>query len=184
MKNILLFISISLYQHTNAQITSNNWLLGGNISLANTRNTIELTSQNSYYDVQINPNIGYFLMDKFAVGLKTSITFLGLKAIGTDSYTKYNTYDIGPFFRYYFLPTDNTINLLAEGAYQYGYFGDGNINDSKNTFAFSTGAVAFFNSSVGMEFLISYASYRSPGFSGSNGTIQLGIGLQVHLEKK
>ncbi len=53
----------------------------------------------------------------------------------------------------------------------------------KNTFAFSTGAVAFFNSSVGIEFLISYTNYKFTTIAGNNGILQMGLGLQVHLEK-
>ena len=180
---ILLNFSFLLLSTSNAQLTKNNWMLGGNIGFSSGTYKSEIGSQNTAYDIQINPNIGYFIVDKFAGGLKTSIRLQGYKGTGTDGYSKYNNYNIGPFVRYYLLPIENTVNLLVEGVYQYGVEGSKGGSTPKNTFSFTTGAVAFFNSSVGIEFLISYSSYKFSGFNGSNGIIQLGLGLQVHLIK-
>ena len=173
----------TVFYTAKSQITKGNWMLGGNISFASTTYGSQNFSQNTAYTFQINPNVGYFIGNKFAAGLKTGINFSGYKATGTDIYSKYNNYNVGPFLRYYFLPTEKMVNILAEGVYQYGLEGGKNQNTSKNTFTFSAGAVAFLNSSVGIEFLMSYSSYKFANTSGSNGTIQLGFGLQVHLIK-
>jgi hypothetical protein len=59
---------------------------------------------------------------------------------------------------------------------------------SINTFSASAGPVIYFNSSVGMEFLLGYYSRKE--VIQQNGDIinhqkgfQIGIGFQIHLEK-
>jgi len=179
---ILVAFSLLIVNISKAQLTKGNWMLGGNIGFSSGTNKSEFNSPNTYYNIQINPNVGYFLNDKFATGLKTSIILIDQRGSKTI-YSKYNNYNFGPFIRYYFMPVDKRINILAEGVYQYGVEGSRGGSTPKSTFSFTTGAVAFFNSSVGIEFLVSYSSYKFNGFNGSNGIIQLGLGLQVHLEK-
>lgn len=179
-----IFLTVSISITVKCQITQHSWMLGGNISFASTNyKSANYGSEHTYYNFQINPTAGYFVKDKFAIGLRNAITLSGNKQTGTDIYSKYNDFNLGPFLRYYFLSTENVINLFADGCYQYGLEGDKNQNTSKNTLSVSAGAVTFFNSSVGIEFQVSYSTYKFSGINGSNGTIQLGLGLQVHLEK-
>ncbi|MCZ2299419.1 MAG: porin family protein [Chitinophagales bacterium] len=183
MKKQLICIILCIYSLTaSGQITKGNWMVGGNINFASTTYKSTNFSENTAYDFQINPNIGYFFTNKFAMGLKVGIRLLGAKGTGT-TYSTYNNFNFGPFLRYYFLPTDNIINVLMEGAYQYGMEGNKNQNTAKNTLAFNTGVVVFFNSVVGVEFLVGYSTYKFSDISGNNVTIQLGLGLQVHLQK-
>lgn len=177
-----LLISFLVVTTLQAQITKGNWMLGGNINFTSLKSQSQASSPNNAYDIRINPMAGYFFTDKLATGLKTGITLLGQRGTG-NVYSTYNIFDAGPFIRYYLLPVDNRVNILTEAVYQYGSEGNKNQNTAKNTFAFTTGAVAFFNSSVGIEFLATYSTWKFSGFEGSNSTIQLGIGLQVHLEK-
>ena len=67
--------------------------------------------------------------------------------------------------------------------YQFGLEGDKNANTSKNNFSFSAGPVIYFNSSIGLEFIMSYSSYKFNGIEGRNSNIQIGIGIQAHLIK-
>ena len=41
----------------------------------------------------------------------------------------------------------------------------------------------YFNSSVGLEFIIAYTITKAVGFPGANNEIKFGIGFQIHLEK-
>ncbi|MEI2708527.1 MAG: hypothetical protein V9E96_05845 [Chitinophagaceae bacterium] len=71
--------------------------------------------------------------------------------------------------------------------YQYGVEGSSRLASTpKSTFSFTGGLVQshFLIASVGIEFLVSYMSVINlMGYNGSNGIIQLGLGLQVHLDK-
>lgn len=167
----------------NSQITKRNWMLGGIINYASTNyNSENYGATHTAYNLQIKPNIGYFFIDKLAAGIKTGIGKTGQK--GGTNYTDFN---IGPFFRYYFLNQDKNVNILSEGMYQYGFEGSlsgSNNSTSKSTFTFSAGPVIYFNTVVGLEFLISYSTYKFSGIKGSNNTVMVGLGLQVHLERE
>lgn len=121
------------------------------------------------------------MRDNFVVGFKPSYTYGSNSIANTNSIIK-----IGPFVRYYFLKSENILNLFAEGSYGYGSItGKGQNQGQKlNTFSFSGGPVLYFNSSVGLEFTIEYSRTKIIGFSGNNNEIKFGIGFQFHLEKE
>jgi len=175
----ILFLAVK----SNSQITKGNWLVGGNMSFSLTNYKSDIGQRNTAFTLQIAPNIGYFFTDKFAIGLKAGINKHGGKATGTSVYSFVTDFNLGPFIRYYFLPVDKQLNILVEGSYQYGFIGGNTQKTSKNTFAFAVGPVVYFNTSVGLEFLIGYSTSKYVGFAGSNGTIQVGLGLEVHLER-
>jgi hypothetical protein len=92
--------------------------------------------------------------------------------------------NIGPFVRYYFLDAENIVNLFAESGYAYGSITGKGQGEGQhlNTFAFLGGTVVYFNSSVGLEFLIAYSTTKALGFPGADNEIKLGIDFQIHLE--
>lgn len=177
----LLFLTISI--NSFGQLTKGNWLVGGSGSYATTNyNSENYGVPHISYSLQIRPNVGYFFIDKFAAGIKTGIGKTGAK--GGPNYTDFN---IGPFFRYYFLNQDKNVNIFSEGMYQYGFEGSlssSNNSTPKSTFVFSAGPVIYFNTVVGLEFLISYSTFKFSGIRGSNNTVIVGLGLQVHLERE
>ena len=183
MRKIKLAIIFGVFLSVSAksQITKNNWLLGGNISYASTNyNSENYGVPHTSYNLQVRPNIGYFFIDKIAAGIKVGIGKTGNK--GGPYYTDFN---IGPFCRYYILNPEKNANIIAEGGYLYGFVtGTASEKASKNTFMISAGPVIYFNTVVGLEFLISYSSYRFNGIKGSNNTVMVGLGLQVHLERE
>jgi len=172
----------SLVSHS--QVTKRNWMIGGNINYLSTNyNSENYGEPHTYHNLKVNPSVGYFFIDRFAAGLKAGISREGQKGYG-NSYTDFN---IGPYIRYYFLDPEKNVNIFSETMYQYGFVGSlsgDNNSTSKNTFALSAGPVIYFNSVVGIEFLVSYSTYKFAGTKGSNNTIMFGIGLQVHLEKE
>ena len=174
---LLSFISFA----ANSQITQGNWMLGGTISYASTKyNSTNYGEPHTAYDLQINPNVGYFFVDKLAGGLKASISKIGA-ASTSNSHTDFN---IGPYFRYYLLAPEKQVNVLTEAAYLYGFDKFSQSDKTpKNTFSFSAGPIIYFNNVVGLETLVSYSTYKFTGFDGSNNTIRFSLGLQVHLEK-
>jgi hypothetical protein len=63
--------------------------------------------------------------------------------------------------------------------YQYGF----SANYKMNTLAINAGPVIYLNKAVGLEFLLGYSTTKFVKYDGWNSSLQLGIGLQVHLEK-
>lgn len=189
-KNIIsLFLLIS-FSVAKSQIDKAIWLVGGSGSFSSTKNTFNSPNYSQTSDVvgiKISPNIGYFIFEKFAIGLRPS--FSKDKAQVTTAaggYTNVNRFEIGPFVRYYFLNKEKPYNILTDISYQTGLYAFRSDKGTNNTFSASVGPVIYFNSSVGLEFLLGY--YRrnekvKEVFETIQEGFQIGIGFQIHLEK-
>ena len=182
MQKTILFILIILSTSNTAynQITKGNWLVGGSASFSRLQSSSTATLQFKQTNIQISPLVGYFAEDKFAIGIKPSIIY-GSNTIANSS----TIINVGPFVRYYLLKSENIFNFFTEGGYSYGNnTGKGQGTGQKlNTLSFSGGPVLYFNSSVGLEFIIAYSTTKVVGFSGNNNEIKFGVGFQFHLEK-
>lgn len=192
MKNLnLFFIAIALFtfSNTNAQITKGNWMMGGNGSFSYSKyeskntssssgTTINYVTTGSYY-ILLEPNIGYFIKDKFALGLKMSIS--NFFNDGEDIPFKLSNSLIGlnPYVRYYFLEVDKNYNLFVEPSY---YLYSNNNASYANGYGLKSGFVFFLNSSVGIEPTLSYIHTENEKSKGNR--LLFGIGFQIHLEKK
>lgn len=157
-------------------------MLGGVISYASTNyNSVNYGAPHTSYNLQVRPNVGFFLIDKLAAGIKIGIGKIGDKGLRTS----YSDFNFGPFCRYYLLNSEKNVNVIAEGGYLYG-FEKGTTPEkiSKSTFTLSAGPVVYFNTVVGLEFLMSYSTYKFSSIKGSNNTFMVGLGLQVHLERE
>lgn len=82
--------------------------------------------------------------------------------------------------RYYFLPSEKRLNVFTEGSYEHYLYKPGNAGS--NNYTFLVGAETFFNSSAGIEFTAGYSITKNSSEI-TYKTFQLGIGLQIHLEK-
>lgn len=178
-KSIQLLIILLLFSITsNSQITKGNWLLSGNASFSMLQYGSEGTVRYKQTNLQLAPSVGYFLKDKLAVGLRPALTY------GSNNISLANSetiFTIGPFVRYYLLKPANVFNILTEGSYLYGTFKSG---PKQNTFSFAAGPVIYFNSSVGLEFLLGYASTKVAHFAGNNNELKFSIGFHFNLEKE
>jgi hypothetical protein len=171
------------------QITKGNWLVGGTgkfYSYTSQYTSATYSNEAKYTQIDLSPNIGLFIVDKLAFGIRPSFTSIKGE-VTTDGGLSTNTqrYWIGPFGRYYFLPPDKQFNILTDISYQHGFFGG--IPEGKlNQFSLMAGPVIYFNSSVGIEFLLGYSSSLEDveGFQKETRKgFQVGIGFQIHLEK-
>ncbi len=86
------------------------------------------------------------------------------------------------------MPIDQRYNILAESSYQYGdektVTNAYTTNIASNQFTFSAGPVIYFNTSVGIEFLLNYTSFGNNYVTSTrSNSFGVGIGLQIHLEK-
>ncbi len=198
MKRLLTIFTLLFFSITaKSQLDKGIWLVGGvgNFSASKGETTypigiLKYTSSN----ISVLPNIGYFITDKFAAGIKTGFTwdkYTGgdvlnngvIVASGGSSNVK--RFDIGTFVRYYFLEKEKQFNLLVEANYLHGFINQGSAKGNGNTFSINAGPVIYFNSSVGIEFLLGYRSRTEDingGLKDIKNSFQIGIGFQVHLE--
>ena len=172
--------------NTFSQLISGTWLVGGVGKFSRSANTFEsndTTSLDILADISISCDIGYFIIDRLSVGLRTSYskykaTIQGVSNDGTND----NRLEFGPFVKYYFLNTDRQFNIVADVSYQYGRFWHKPQKGPINKFSISAGTVVFFNSSVGLEMLIGYfkrkeeISYQLTTTHKQQG-LQIGIGF-------
>ena len=183
MKTIkLFFISVLFTVTANSQITKTNWLVGGSANFGKTKSetitNTDVITETEFTYIEVEPNIGYFLMDKFAVGITTGINANFIKK------NTYFLYNAGPFVRYYWLKAENRVNFLTH--VQYIFYGDNKNSSKTNEFNAKLGPVIYFNSSIGLEMTLSYSQYKNTFNDSSNSkqiVVGLNIGLQIHLDK-
>lgn len=185
-KTILVFIISSLFcKDALCQVTKGNWLAGGAASFSSLKNKSDVVTidKSNQILIQFSADIGYFFFNKFAAGFKPSLE--SSKVVSGPIDLSGNIYAIGPFVRYYFLPTNNRyINILSEISYQYGIkSGKGVSIIHSNNISGLIGCEAFFNESVGIEFTIGYSSSKYTESAGALNTIIASIGFQFHLGK-
>lgn len=178
MKTFKLLIAITLlnFATSNAQITKGNWLVGGTGSFysAQLKDDSNNTNSNSI-GLEIRPNLGYFVMDKFAIGITPLIAYN--KPENGSSVTSYG---IGPYARYYLLKSDKRVNVLTHVGYSFS--GSNNSSSKSTALDFKAGPVVYFNSSVAFEMTINY-NINNLNSSTTYNILSLGMGLQIHLEK-
>lgn len=167
---------------SNSQITKNNWLLSGSANFSTQKNSSTASLQYKQTDIQISPTIGYFILDKFAAGLRPSLIYGKNNLVANAKPT--TIFLIGPFIRYYLLQPEKVFNLFLESGYSYGNIANQGSDSKQNTFSLSGGPVLYFNTAVGLEFTIGYTTTKIVDFEGSNNAIRFGIGFQFHLEKE
>lgn len=191
MKKIFLsLIYVSFLLSSNAQLTKNNWLVGGSGSFSYTDNNIAAYLKYKSLTLSITPKIGYFFIDKFVAGVETTVSiYKTTYPPNTTSYgSKIATYSFGPFARYYLLNAEKTYNIFIEGAYQHQIQKHKTLSQvtkqSANSYIINAGPVVYFNSSVGIEFTVGFSSLKLEGLKGSNNSLLVGIGFQIHLEKE
>lgn len=177
MKPIIatIFLSIAFFK-AESQITKGYWLLSGNASISSSKNSSAASIQFKQTDIQVSTAVGHFVTDKLALGLRPSFSY-GSNNVGNSS----SVFGVGPFVRYYVLKPESIVNLFSDVSYSYEAISGG---QKSNRFTLFAGPVVYFNTSVGMEFLLGYSTTKIIGFGGRNNKIQFGVGFQFHLEKE
>lgn len=180
MKNnyFLLFFGLFFYSTLTAQITKSNWMVGGDATFLSNK-TDYGTSVSKTTSFSINPNIGYFIIDKLAVGASVKLAYI-FESNANTSNNSFN-YGIGPFVRYYFLETEKPLNIFSEVSYNIERIN--NIDSKIDSFKIKAGAVYFLNNSVGIEVALNYLNQKN-NTDIKNNAIFLGVGFQIHLEKE
>lgn len=180
-KIIFIFICLVFYNiNAYSQITKDTWMIGGSAGFRNStyNNGGDFSSKQTI--VELSGDIGYFIIDKLAVGLKP-----GYNRTGTNNPRLVaNIYEVGPFIRYYILPADKTVNIFTELSYQYGILKTNQgISQNSNNFSGIAGCAVFFNSSVALDFNVGYSNYKYNNNTGKVNSLIAGIGFHFHLKK-
>ncbi len=187
-KLLLLFLLIFICTTTSAQLTKGNWLVGGSGSFSSVTSKYENNSGNKVEikgtRFNLNPNIGYFFVDKFVAGLDVNLDYGNPSGSDNSNWSM----DIGPFLRYYFLEANKRFNIFSEASYTYGTGLSKINNDNKSTnFNFGAGCELFFNSTVGLELAVNYIDGTSKTDSRTSDVdlnqIYISLGFQIHLKK-
>ncbi len=178
-KLILLWISTILAGNIlQAQVTEGgNFIIGSTVgfSTANskvtqTEGTGTVKEQNPFStQIAIAPNIGYFLLDNLALGIRMDYTFSNVRDQNNNSAENSNVL-FGPFMRYY-LPMSQANDFFIFGEAGFGF---GNSRDLKelatgtqrintNLFAFGVGpgVTVIASNAVGLEAVMKYNFARS-----------------------
>jgi hypothetical protein len=161
---------------SNAQITKRNWMMGGSASFGSSK-SISGEISNKSTGFSFYPNVGYFLIDKLAIG--TSGQFNYTFPSGNEKI--YHSYTISPFIRYYFLEKEKTMNIFSEASYE--IIRNSHSDSKADKLHLKAGAVFFLNSSVGLEVALNYLNQKTNENYQVRG-VYLDVGFQIHLEKK
>ena len=199
LRHFILYITF-LFLTTTAycQLDKGIWIVGGSGSFQSNKRDFIVGQDIVLYkdiDVSLSPSVGYFIIDKLAIGIKPSFSWSKTDYVrtiaGNVSGGKGNNswLYLGPFGRYYFLKKENNYNIVMDASYSYGIHSNfGSKSGHSNSFKFMAGPEFFFNSSVGIELLIGYSSKREKFYDTNQfGNYYRGflttIGFQIHLER-
>lgn len=192
MKKILLVaLTLIIAQQSFAQFNKGRILAGGSVGFfansSKSRSGGTTTKTGSVSTVSFNPNVGYFLVDKVAVGASLLLSSSQWKGNGNNSTTNiYTSASFNPFVRYY----------LDQGIFFEGQFGFGTIKtknkavnppteSTTSTYNWSLGAgyAYFLNDNVAVEPFVGFRSNgrKVGGTTGIENSLFLNVGLQVYL---
>jgi len=203
--NVFLFF-VLLTSNSFAQINKGNFLtgglLGGRFSQSKSIGSpIFSTQETTERELNFIGQIGYFLVNKFALGInaqysltqETTVINLYFPSHLSQRYELNNKiFAIGPFARYYLLSPKNKFNVYFQGAVLAGNILRNNFSyidpampideESKNLMAYQISAAPsyFINKNISLEWVFMYSRYNHVeqvnNFSSA-------IGIQIHLVK-
>jgi hypothetical protein len=123
--------------------------------------------------VDVAPMIGFFVIDKLAVGGNLEFAYL------KDGFTSFG---IQPMVRYYFIGTGN-VRPFGQGQFEWSTFKLEGLDQSQNGLGFGAGIGAdfFLNSNVAIEALFGYDSFKFKDAEDPTGTFGIQIGIAAFL---
>lgn len=174
MKSVFLSLLLLAVAPAFCQTEKGATIVGGALSLQTTKN-------NSNFAV--NPNIGFFPANNFAVGGALNLNF------SKQGDVKNNQFGIGPYIRYYFGKSQTKPFFNLEGNYLNSKYEttDNGIKKTINTngfgFLIGLGFAAFVNDVVAVEGLTGYNYSDFKNNSGSGG-FTMRLGFQLYFSRK
>jgi opacity protein-like surface antigen len=147
-----------------AQVQKGNAMVGGSAGFQNGDNATT---------VSLSPKIGYFVIDRLAIGASLAVEF---DKVGSDKSTSFG---LGPFARYYI--TDGTpLKVFGEAAFGFSRTKFSGFDDTfkSNNFGLGIGASYFLSDDVAVDAVFGYNSFQVEDSDRSN-IFGLTIGVQA-----
>lgn len=208
MKKLLLVGAVALFGAMNAQTEKGSWVIGGSTTLGfNSLNTTykyqgQSTDGPKVSTITITPSVGYFVIDKLAIGLDlgfTSITTKEEEVYMNTTYTYKNTistFSVLPTATYYFKSGSNVLPYLGVGIGYSSSKTKDSSSASSNTSEESIGGFAWkakggvtflLSPSIGLDLGLSYmANYgkldSNQDVKVNTGTLGVNAGISVFLK--
>ncbi len=152
-----------------------NFKIGSTIGFSVAESNVKLQASNqneegegpSSSQFNLAPNIGYFLLDQFAIGIGMDYTFSAIQEPSEDRNEDSNLLS-GPFLRYY-VPVGDDMAVFFQTDFGFGNATDNQVvagerqRISSHIFALGLGPgfTIFSNSAIGIEALLKYNYARS-----------------------
>ena len=159
MKKFFLIFCVFFFASSfvSAQTEEGTFLLGGGASY---------TSQSGTSFLQLNPNVGFFLMNNYAVGLD----------LAYSSSDRSTSYAVGPYGRAYFELGDIG-KFFGQVGVIYSGFSNG-VSDSKFGWSIGAGYAYFLNQSIAIELGPRYSKVGD-----GDAVLNILLGLQIHFKR-
>ncbi|MFY7813779.1 MAG: outer membrane protein [Chryseobacterium taeanense] len=119
MKKLLLAGAVALFGLSNAQMTKGDWVISGDTGLGfnNVTTTVKVGDQSvdgpKVNTFSISPSVGYFVIDKLAVGIELGYINATTKYEGLKSKT--SSFSVMPTATYYFTNSSKLVPFLGAG---------------------------------------------------------------------
>ena len=196
MKKIIIGLITALAVTSSfAQFEKGRILAGGSVGFSThtykvESNTTKITTGKST-SLSFNPKVGYFIIDKLALGVGLNIMTSTDKDSRSSDKSTSSSVSIDPFVRYYLNP-----GIFFQGAFGVGSnnYKETNGNTTTTTkfnatnWSISTGYAIFLNDYVAIEPSIGYQSYanknKSSDFKLIDSGLFINVGFQIYLGAK
>ncbi|WP_294303554.1 OmpW family outer membrane protein [uncultured Chryseobacterium sp.] len=119
MKKLLLAGAVALFGLSNAQMTKGDWVISGNTGFGFNSVTTKIKAEGQSADgpkvstFSLTPSVGYFVIDKLAVGIDLGLTSTTTKYTGTKDTT--TSFSVMPTATYYFANDSKFVPFLGAG---------------------------------------------------------------------
>lgn len=204
MKKILLLLLVFSSILASGQTEKGSFMIGGNASVNFTKNSVEDNmSEGKNFSFELNPLAGYFVANKFSVGLSIPFSWSRQKAKYEGFNAEYKSLNrgsgISPFVRYY-IPVKSFF-IVTEAAYSWSYnkytydsidpvtgeiIGNDEFSSKSKSIRLSAGPTFFLSKYSSIEILANYQhdtfdqessqTYRASNF-------YVSVGFQIYLPK-
>ncbi len=188
-----LFFFLAMSSRAFTQLSSGQFLLGGNIRFESVKENYFLGEKHESTNIFISPAIGYFVLNKLAAGVRADRSSYKSNTTGVES--RLTSTSISPFVRYYFLPMAAKVNVFLDAGYlhnkskwerltnpAYGY------TDKSKGLQVLAGPSMFLTDQIALEFTLGYRYTKSEDRVVSEPTkstsFSSGLGLQIYFGKK
>ena len=194
MKNILMICFAALaFATANAQTQNGSFLIGGTASVENAKGNLEslsvlTTEPGTTTAISLAPQVGYFVIDNLAIGLRPSITYAWRGKDNRNTAT-----GLGPFVRYYFpfgrfavFPEFKASLNNSKQSYliidpDNGSSANATFKSKSTQYSGGVGFVWFAAKNVGIESILSYSHYKRSSSAGN--LLSLRFGIQFYLSR-